>query len=72
MEVLQTSNDAAFTATSEDEHAVSKATEGPVKSKTYDARPDATEGKVAVAANDDAVDDSELSDVINPVSSIKS
>ena len=47
MEVLQTSNDAAFTATSEDEHAVSKATEGPVKSKTYDARPDATEGKVA-------------------------
>ena len=45
--------------------------DGPVKSKTYDARPDATEGKVAVAANDDAVDDNELS-VINPISSIKS
>ena len=38
---------------------MSKATEGPEKSKTYDARPGATEEKHAVAANEEAAVDDE-------------
>ena len=44
---------ATFAATSEDEHAVSNATEGPRRSKRKDARPGATDANDAVAESDD-------------------
>jgi|TARA_B110000483_G_scaffold243150_1_gene331567 hypothetical protein len=44
---------ADFTATKEDEHAVSKAMLGPVRPNTYDVLPGVTLPKNAVAPNAD-------------------